>query len=178
MGSGGNKAPKPPDANPAIQAANVPSLWETIATDRLKKFTDWENSTGPKDITAAPGMDAMLDIYGSADSLANQKRLGNPMHALSGGGSGNYAAQVEELGKQNRYDDRAQGLSHGLQSLKAEAYGLGSSAAELESNRKQNYASNMLNQQAEYYRRPKKTPLWQKIAGVALGGVRGLMGGG
>jgi hypothetical protein len=174
--SHGNNPPPPPSANPAIQAVNEKTAFEKAAEDRLNKFTTWENSAGPHDILDAPGMSDMVDIYGSAESLANQKRLSNPAVALSGGGSGDYAAQLDSLGKQNRYDDRAAGLSRGLQSAKAEAYGLGGSAAELESNRKQAYASDMLNQENAYYNRPRKQPLWEKIAGIAIGGL-GAAGG-
>jgi hypothetical protein len=173
MGSGGNKTPAPPPANPAIQAVNTPSAFEKIAEERLKKFSDWENAAGPHDILDAPGMSDMLDIYGSADSLANQKRMSNPAVALSGGGSGDYAKQLDELGKQNRYDDRAAGLSHGLQSARSEAYGLGGSAAELEASRKQAYASDMLNQENAYYNRPKKQSPWLTFAKIAAGGLQG-----
>lgn len=170
----GNNPPPPPPANPAIQQINTPSAFEKIAEDRLKKFQGWEDAPGPHDITAAPGIGDIMDIYGSAESLAAKKRLGNPQTALSGGGSGDYAAQLDSQDKQNRYDDRAAGLSHGLTALKNEAYGLGGSAAELESNRKRTYADLMLNQENQYYNRPKKPPLWQTIAGMALGGVSAL----
>lgn len=173
MASGGNNQPAPPPANPAIQQVNVPTVFEQIAAKRLKAFTDWEDKAGPRDIMEAPGMNDMLDIYGSAESLANKKRLGNPAMALSGGGSGDYARQLDSLDSQNRYDERAAGLSHGLQSAKAEAYGLGGSAADLESNRKSQYASLMSNQENNYYNRPKPKPLWQRIAGIALGGLQG-----
>lgn len=171
MGSGGTKTPAPPSANPAIQMVNTPSAFEKIAEARLKKWTDWEDQTGPRDIMDAPGMGDMLDIYGSAEALADKRRLSNPAMALSGGGSGDYARQMDSLEKMERYDDRAAGLSRGLQSLKAEAYGLGGSAAELESSRKRDYANMMLNQENAYYNRPKKTPLWEKIAGIAIGGL-------
>lgn len=171
MSSGKKKPPPPPSANPAIQQVNTPTAFETIAANKLKKFSDWENQTGPRDILDAPGMGDMVDIYGSAESLANQRRLSNPAMALSGGGSGDYAKQLDALGKQDRYDQRAAGLSRGLQSLKSEAYGLGGSAAELETGRKGNYANLMLNQENAYYNRPKKPSLWERIAGVAIGGL-------
>ncbi len=169
--SGGRKDPKPPPANPAIQMVNVPSAYEQAVAKRFKTWTDWEDQTGPRDIMDAPGMDDMLDIYGSAEALADKRRMGNPAMALSGGGSGDYANQLDSLEKMERHDDRAAGLSRGLQSLKAEAYGLGGSAAELESGRKRSYADLMLNQENAYYQRPKKKPLWQTIAGIALGGL-------
>lgn len=171
MGSGGKRAPAPPPANPAIQQINTPTAFETIANQRLKAFTDWENKPGARDILEAPGIGDMVDIYGSAESLANQKRLGNPQMALSSGGSRDYAKQLDSLDTQNRYDERAAGLSRGVASLKNEAYGLGGSAADLESQRKNQYANAMLEQQSEYYRRPKSVPLWQRIAGLAIGGV-------
>lgn len=169
----GNNPPPPPSANPAIQAVNEQSPFEKIAAAKLQKFSDWENSAGPHDIMQAPGMNDMLDIYGSADSLANQKKMSNPAMALSGGGSGDYAAQLDELGKQNRYDQRAEGLSHGLQSAKAEAYGLGGSAADLEANRKQAYASDMLNQENSYYNRPRRPSPWMTALKIGLGGLNG-----
>ena len=169
--SGGTKTPAPPSANPAIQAVNAPSAFEQIAEKRLKKWTDWEDQAGPRDIMDAPGMGDMLDIYGSAEALADKRRMGNPAMALSGGGSGDYANQLDSLEKMERHDDRAAGLSRGLQSLKSEAYGLGGSAAELESQRKRDYANLSLDQQERYYNRPKKPSLWERIAGLAVGGL-------
>lgn len=177
MGSG-KKDPKPPSANPAIQQINVPTAFEKIAADRLNKFNAWETQEGARDILDAPGMGDMLDIYGSAESLANQKRLSNPALALSGGGSGDYAKQLEKLDTQTRYNDRAAGLSRGLSSLKDEAYGLGGSAAQMETQRKQSYADALLQQEQQYYNRPKPKPLWERIAGLAIGGAGALLGAG
>lgn len=176
ISKGKNNPPQPPSANPAIQLVNVPTPYEARNTAKFVKYTDWENSPGPHDILQAPGMNDMLDIYGSADSLAAQDRLGNPGRALSAGGSGDYAAQLNELTRQNRYDQRAEGLSHGLQATKSEAYGLGASAADLESNRKNSYASLMSNQENQYYNRPKPRPLWERIAGLAIGGANAAAG--
>lgn len=169
--SHGNKDPKPPPANPAIQQVNTPTPAELYFNKRFGDWTNWESQTGPKDILDAPGMGDMLDIYGSADSLANQRRLGNPGMALSGGGSGDYARQVDSQTKQNMYDQRAEGLSHGLQGLKSEAYGLGGSAADLETNRKRSYADLMLDQQERYYNRPKRPSMFERIAGLAIQGL-------
>lgn len=176
MASGGNKTPAPPSSTPAIQAVGQQSLYEKLAEAKLKKFSDWENAPGAHDILEAPGMSDMLDIYGSAESLANQDRLASPAHALSGAGSGDYAAQADELGKSQRYNERAAGLSHALQSTKDEAYGMGGSAAELEFRRKQAMAQDQISAESEYYRRPQKKPLWERIAGLAIGGL-GAAGG-
>lgn len=175
--SSGKQPPKPPEANPAIQQVNTPTLFETLANKKLQDWSDWENSAGPHDITQAPGMGDIEDIYGNADAMAAEKRLGgNPGQALSGGGSGDFQAQLAQLGQNQRYQARAEGLSHGLQSLKDQAYGYGGNAASLESARKTAYADDMLKQQEAYYNRPKPKPLWERIAGLAIGGL-GAAGG-
>jgi hypothetical protein len=147
-------------------------LFEKVAEARLKKYQDWEDAPGPHDIMQAPGMSDMLDIYGSAESLANKKKLGgNPAMALSEGGNANYATQLDEFNKQNRYDERAAGLSSGLQSTRAEAYGLGGSAAELEMNRKNAYAQGMMQNEQNYYNRPKKQNPWLTALKIGVGGL-------
>lgn len=176
MGSGGNKQAQPPSANPAIQQVGTPSLFETIANKRLQNFSNWQDAPGPHDIMDAPGIGDMADIYGTAESLAQQKRLSNPQMALSGGGSGDYANQLNALNTQQRYDARAAGLSHGLQSLKDEAYGLGGSAANMEFQRKQAMAGDMMAQENGYYgRQAMQPPLWQQIAGIAVGGAGAIL---
>jgi hypothetical protein len=124
-------------------------------------------------------MGDLIDIYGTADVLGQKRKLSNPQMALSGGGSGDYANQLDSMNQMERYDQRAEGLSHGLQALKNEAYGMGGSAATIEADRKKSYADLMLNQQESYYNRPKPVPLWQKLAGLAIGGAGALgsMGG-
>jgi hypothetical protein len=172
MGSGGNSnPPPPPSANPAVQAVNAPSVFETMAQDKLKSWQNWENAPGAHDITAAPGMNDMLDIYGSADANQHKKQLSNPQMALSGGGSGDYANQINASKQMDQFDQRAEGLSHGYQSLKNEAYGLGGDAATIEAQRKQNYASDMLGQENAYYNRPVRPSTFEKIANLAIKGA-------
>lgn len=170
--SHGPKPAVPPPAAPAIQQVNTPTAFETAQNDRFAKMNAFENAPGPHDITQAPGISDFEDIYGNADVMANEAKLGgNPGQALSGGGSGDYQAQLAELGKTTRWRDRARGLSDAYQGLRAQAMGAGSEAAQLQTARQNTYADDMLKQQEAYYNRPKPRPLWERIAGIAIGGL-------
>lgn len=172
MGSNGKQQPAPVNPQPTINALKAPSLFETIATDRLQAFHDWEHAPG-RDIMAAPGMGDLVDIYGSADSIANERNLANPGRALSGGGSGDFQAQLDEQAANERYKTRAEGLSHGLTDLKAEAYGMGSDAAQMGEQRMATAAGlESGNYNGYWTREAQKVPLWQKIAGIVVGGVQ------
>lgn len=180
MASGGNNNnPNIQTVQAASTAINTPSVFEKAAGEKFKKFNDWENSAGPHDITAAPGMGDLLDIYGSADSLQQQKRMDVPGKALSGGAAGGYQAQLDAGRQMQQYDERAAGLSHGLQSVKNEAYGMGGDAATLEAERKNNYYQSTLGSYDAYKRYHKSG--WDKamdVAGLVIGGARAFKPGG
>jgi hypothetical protein len=169
--SKGKKDPPPPSPTPIIQAVNTPSAYEKIAEEKLNKWRSWENQTGPKDIMDAPGMGDIVDIYGNAEALAKSRRLSQPGFALSAGGNRDFQGQLSVLQNRQMLGDRAAGISRGLQGLKNEAYGLGGQAAELEAARKREYAQLSLANQQAYYNRPQKKSTWEKVAGIAMGGL-------
>lgn len=179
MGSGGNKDPKPAAPTESIATLKHASIWEDIANQKASEMWAFEHDKGPKDILNAPGIGEVADIYGTAQSLEAQDRVGSPQVALSGGGSGDYAAQLEGQHKQQRYDTRAQGINQGYHDLKDQAYGMGQSAASLGLQRSQAAAGIESGNYNEWQRRQAaKVPLWQQIAGIAVGGASALLGSG
>jgi hypothetical protein len=172
MSRGKKSEPKPDHVQltSAVNKVQEKTPLQLAMEARAQKFFDWENSTGPKDVTQAPGMDAMLDIYGSAERLANQKRF-NPAQALAGPGAAGHAAQLAEQTRMNLYDERAKGLNQGLAQTRAEAYGLGDQAVSRELGQNQAYADLLMQKSRDYYNRPQKPSTWEKIAGFAIGGL-------
>jgi hypothetical protein len=163
------------DVVKAAEGIKEKSKLQTMAEQAAERYFNWTNSQGefagkPKDILQAPGMDEALDIYGTAERLAAEKRF-TPSVALSGQGSAGYAKQLASKAAMDRYDTRASGLNQALQNIKAQAYGLSDQAIGNEMQQKQAYA-NMLGQyNSNFYNRPQKPPLWQSIAGLAIGGL-------
>lgn len=188
MASGGNKEPKPIDPNPIIREVGHQSLYEQLAEKKLHDFNAWETGAGAHDILEAPGMDHALDIYGSAHSLEAQDQLSNPALALSGTGNRGLADQAEMLHKSQLYNDRAEGLHNAFNQAHDDAYGMGANAAELEFRRHNAEAGLAAGVANSYWQRQaQKKPLWERIAGLAigglgaaggLGGISGLFGGG
>lgn len=179
MASGGKKQPvaggQDKDVVAAAQGIKEKSQLQKMMEATAQRYFDWENSSGeyagkPKDVMQAPGMDANLDIYGTAERLAAEKRF-TPALALSGGGTGGYAEQLEAQNKMGRYDTRAAGLSQGLANTRAQAYGLSDQAIGNEMQQKQGYASALGGYNSGFYNRPVQKPLWERIAGLAIGGL-------
>lgn len=175
--SGGNKASStPPSAIPAVNAVNIPTAYEVAKGDAFKEFNAYRKKDGG-DILGAPGMNRAVDNYASADLIAAQQRLGVPSFALSGGGSGDYAKQVDVLQRRNLYNDRARGISQAYNDLEAQADGFGMNAAEMETRRRNSFADSMLRQEGQYYNRPAKQNWFQKYAMPLIGaGIGGLAG--
>lgn len=175
MGSGGNKKTVQPDDNKtvaAIDAVNVKNPLQQSVDAKAQKFFDWDNSTGPKDVTEAPGFGDLVDIYGNAEAAQGQRRVGNPQAAFGSTANPNFSHQLEQQGAMDRYNVRASGLNQGLQGLKAQAYGLADQSINNDMQRRQTYASLLGQNSRDYYNRPQKPSLWQQIAGVAIGGLQ------
>ena len=168
--SSGKKTPPPPSATPAVQAVQEKTPFQLEMERRFKEMTDFNAKPG-RDILDAPGMSSYFDIYGTATDIEKSQRFANPMRALSGPASGNYQAQLDQLTKQKMYDTRARGLSDAFAGLQQQALGFGGTAAELDMNRRGQFADLMLQQQEAYYNRPKKKPWWQTVGEIAVGGL-------
>ncbi len=163
------------DVVKAAEGIKEKSALQKLMEERAQRFFDWDNGTGAyagqaKDITKAPGMDAALDIYGTADRLAAEKRF-TPSVALSGQGSAGFARQQDAQQGMQRYDLRARALSDALAGSRAQAFGLADQSIGNEMQQKQGYANALGQYNSGVYNRPQKPPLWQAIAGMAIGGM-------
>src|SRR5262245_48431215 len=174
MGSGGNKVmenkPQDTQVKQAIAETKTVTPFEEYQADQLAKWSGWENAAGPKDITSAPGMSDYLDVYGNANALAAQQRVGDPSHAFSANLPG-FTDQLQQQQQMRMYNTRAQALSDAFRGAKASALGAGAQAAQLETGRLNEYAGLMNNYNSAYYGRPQQVPLWKQIAGIAMQGL-------
>jgi hypothetical protein len=171
MSSGNKKKENQYEGNvqTALQAANVPTAEETAQHEAAAKFRNWMATPG-QDILSAPGMNFATDIYGNANAMAAQSRVGDPRNAFTANLPG-FNNQLRQQMQENLYNTRAQGLSNAFSQAKAEALGQGDVAAQMEMQRKQQYAQGQQQFLTSWYNRPQKPPLWQTIAGLAIGGL-------
>lgn len=152
-------------ASAAIQNVSTVDPLDAAMREKAQKMLDWEKSTGAnKNILDAPGISDQMDIYGNAQALADQEMMGSGAGQLANPVSGAYQTQVKELGRNQRYDARAAGLSDALQRLKAEALGLADTSIERDFRRKATTADLEQRQLGQYYNRYKKqNPWYQKV---------------
>lgn len=152
-------------AKKAIADVGTQSELDKMISDRAKRMLLWEDSKDPnKSILDAPGLSNFTDIYGNANEIAQQEQMGSGGMALANPASGAYKSQIEELGKNQRYDSRAEGLSNALQALKAQAYGMADQSIDRDMERKARVAGLNQNQLSQYYGRYKiQNPWYQKL---------------
>lgn len=156
----------------AIDQTQQKTPYQQYLDAQFSKWTDWNNQTGPKDITSAPGMSDYLDIYGNADRAAANARIGDPSHAFTANLPG-FNNQLQQQKQMGMYDTRAEGLHNAYESSKAQGLGEGATAADLDTQRRDAYANAMAGYNANYYHRPQTQPLWKTLTGIALGGLQG-----
>lgn len=154
----------------SIDAVSAPDPLDQRLRAKATKFLDWQDSTDAnKNILDAPGISDQMDIYGEAQNLADQELMGSGAGQLAMPSSGAYQDQIKELGKNQRYNTRAAGLSNALQGLKAESLGLADNSIEREMMRRLQSANLNLGNQAQYYNRYKKqNPWYQKLWNAGL----------
>lgn len=181
--SKGKKVVKPDEAKnvAAIDAVNKKSPLQERIDARAAKFFSWDDGTGEyagraKDVTEAPGMDNLLNIYGNADAMAARSRIGDPSNAFGAGANPGFAKQREALGSMERYNTRAYGLNEGLNQIRGQTDAMADQSISNDMNRKQSYAQLLGQNSRDFYGRPQKVPLWKQIMGVAIGGL-GAAGG-
>lgn len=160
----------------AIQQTQEKTPYQKYLDEQFAKWSAFDNQTGPKDITQAPGMSDYLDIYGNADRAAAESRIGDPAHAFTANLPG-FNNQLEQQRKTGMYDTRAAGLHNAYESSRAQGLGEGGTAADLDIARRNAYAQDMLGYNQNYYNRPRSVPLWQTLSQLAIGGL-GAAGGG
>lgn len=156
--------------NQAIQNVTAPDPLEQAIRAKQQKIIDWENYAGPdKNILNAPGIGDYMDIYGSADQAAEDEMMGNGGLRLADPTSTAYSSQVKELGKNQRYDARAHGLSDAWQMLKGDAYNQSGQIIDRNLQRTMGAANLRLGNQAQLYSRYKKqNPWYQKLWNAGL----------
>lgn len=171
--SPGKKKAKAYDARVGTAISNVGTVnpLQAQIDAKTKKFLDWEASTTPKDITEAPGIDAHLDIYGNARRLADEERFGSGGVRLGSTADSAYSAQLDQQKDMEMYDDRAAGLSGALSGLKDEAYGHAGRSINADTNRKLALAQLTMQDRRDYYGRPKKQSIWDKILNIGAQAV-------
>lgn len=160
--------------NAAIDNVGTVDPIEAQLRARTKKFMDWQDSTDPnKNILDAPGISDYTDIYGAAENAANQEMMGSGAGALANPANAGYTAQLKELSANNRYNDKAAGISNALQGLKADNLGMANSAIQNDFQRKSATAGLEQNQLSQYYNRYKiQNPWYQKLWNAGLQGVQ------
>jgi hypothetical protein len=156
--------------NTSIDAVSAPDPLNDRLRAQQMKVLDWEDSTDPnKNILDMPGIGDYMDIYGSADQLAEQGMMGGGAMRLAEPASGTYQTQVKELGKNQRYDMRAHGLSDARQWLKADANQQSNQLIDRELQKRMGVANLNLGNQAQLYSRYKKqNPWYQKLWNAGL----------
>lgn len=175
MGSGGNKKAEQYDAraNAAITDVKATNPFQARLDAQVQKWFDWEDGVDkqPRDITAAPGIGDYLDIYGNAQKLASQERMGSGAIRLSDSNSA-YGDQVKKQQADEIYDMRASGLSGALGDLKNRAYGIAGASIDSDSERKRTIAELELRNRSDYYNRPKQPSIWSQLlaAGAQVAG--------
>jgi hypothetical protein len=170
-------------ATQAIAAVAAPDPLEQKIREKQQRVIDWDAyQGGDKNILNAPGIGDYMDIYGSANQAAEAEQMGGGAIRLADPSSNAYAAQVKELGKNQRYDARAQGISDAWGMLKGDAYGQANNLIDRELQKKLGVAGLEQRQLGLLYNRYKKqNPWYQKLwnAGLQAGTVGGrlAMGG-
>ena len=185
MGGGKNKEPKPDWK--AMQAASAKVGETPVLQQKLDVQTqgvlDYINRSGefsgkPLDITALPGLGNYQDIYGNAEALAARKRVGNPMAAFSEGAHPGFAKQLEQQNAMERYGVRAAGLSSAADNIVNQARAAAGQSVNWDMDRRARHADLLAQASRDYYARPKEPALWEKIAGIAVGGLGAATGTG
>jgi hypothetical protein len=119
----------------AIDQTQQKTPYQKYLDAQFAKWSAFDNQTGPKDITQAPGMSDYLDIYGNADQAAAQDRIGDPSHAFTANLPG-FNNQLQSQRKMGMYDTRAEGLHNAYEQSRAQGLGEGATAADLDINRR------------------------------------------
>jgi hypothetical protein len=184
----GKGTPKPVAPDVKITNAALADVGKVDPLDEFKRakaknFFEWEGGTGaytgkPRNVMDAPGYGDLVDIYGSAAAMGAKQRIGSPQAAFSRGANPNFSRQLEAQNAMERYNTRAAGLSEGLTGLRNEAYGLANQSIATDAERRNSYANMLMKNQESFYNRPKEKPLWERIAGLAVGGLGAAVGGG
>lgn len=159
----------------AIEQTKEKTPYQKYLDEQFQKWTDWDNQTGPKDITTAPGMSNYLDIYGNAGEAAAKERVGDPTHAFTANLPG-FNNQLQTQKKMDIYNTRAKGLHDAFEGSRAQGLGEGGTAADLDINRRNQYAQDMMGYNESYYHRPLQQNPWMTAAQLAIGGL-GAAGG-
>jgi hypothetical protein len=157
--------------NNAIADAGKPSALQQKIDAKALNWMNWEDSTAPKDITQAPGMDAQMDVYRMANQRAEADRIGGGALNLADTNSA-YSDQVKTQNKMAVRDITGQGLHEGLQGLKNEALGLANQSTSADAARKSLSANLALQNQNNYYHRPKKKAWWETLLEVGQQGAQ------
>ncbi len=155
-------------ANTAVANVATVSPVQQAIDKKAQTWLDWDAQTGPKDVTTAPGYSDELNIYGSADSLANQSQMGGGALNLADSNSG-YADQLKQLGSFERFNNRAEGLSDAMKANRAQALGLAQQSISASDAKKLASAQAALQNQSSYYNRPQKQGFWSSLATAGLG---------
>jgi hypothetical protein len=185
MGSG--KAKKQEQQNDryvrtAINDVKTINPLEQRLNSRSMKFFDWQDGTGeyagkPRSILDAPGISDTLDLYGGAEQLANTERFGDGAVRLADPAAGSaYGTQMKQQKDMQLYDNRAAGVSNALGVLKAENTGQVGDLMNRDFARKNAVLGAESENRRDYYARPVKKPLWETIAGLAIGGATAASG--
>lgn len=155
--------------NQAITEVKTVDPLEAKLKARSQKFLDWEDGTGeyagkPRNILDAPGIGDALDIYGSAESLADTEQMGSGAMRLADPASGTtYGTQMKQLAASDRYNTRAAGLSNALGGIKADATGQIGGLLDRDFARKSTIAGLESSNRRDYYNRPQKQSLFDKL---------------
>jgi hypothetical protein len=158
----------------AERAAYVPTELENMRTAEVKNFL--AQSKGSGGIESIDALKPYLNLYNSAVSDQQNDRQSTGILQLARGGNAQQAGVMDQYLKFKRQQDAAGQLENAYAGVNADMTGQSYNLIGIANQRMSDRAGMAQQAYSTYLNRPKQPALWEKIAGLAIGGV-GAAGG-
>lgn len=167
----------------AIAAVSAVNPFQAQVNAQIQKSLDWKNGTGefagkPRNIMDAPGFSDATDVYGTSRNATELDRKGGGALNLADPASGAYADQMKTQNNLDFSNNRAEGLSSAVANMQENNLRQLNQSIDRDAAQKNAVAGFTMQNQQNYYQRPKKESIWKTILKTAIGGASTLAKGG
>jgi hypothetical protein len=153
----------------AARAAVVESPLEKQIRERAENF--FTQAKGSGGIESIDALKPYLDLYKGATSAQKNDRQSTGILNLARGGNSAQSQAYDTYMQYKRQQDAAGQLENAYNATNADMTGQGMNLAQMANSRNMGKAGLAQQAYSTYLNRPKAPPLWQQIAGVAMGGL-------